>query len=131
LFWQFIGESALLCLIAVILSIVATIVALPGFNQLSDKQLRPDGLFTLPFISFSLGVVVCISLLAGSYPALILTGFQPVKVLKGSFKNTDKAHWLRKSLIVFQFSISIFLIVSTFIIQKQLYFIQHKKLGYD
>src|SRR4030095_13281537 len=65
------------------------------------------------------------------YPALLLSRFQPVKVLKGSFKNTGSGQWLRKSLIVFQFAISVFLIVSTFIIQKQLYFIQHKKLGYD
>ena len=69
--------------------------------------------------------------MAGIYPALVLTGFQPVKVLKGSFKNTASGQTLRKSLIVFQFAISVFLIVSTFIVQQQLYFIQHIKLGYD
>jgi len=131
LFWQFIGESVLLCLVAVIVSIIAAIFVLPWFNQLSEKHLLAQSLLSLPFILLSLFVVVCVSLLAGSYPALILTGFQPVKVLKGAFKNTDRAQWLRKSLIVFQFTISIFLVVSTFIIQKQLYFIQHKKLGYD
>ncbi|MEJ0106103.1 MAG: ABC transporter permease [Bacteroidota bacterium] len=131
LFWQFIGESVILCLVAVILSIAVVLFVLPWFNQLSEKQLQAHSLFSLPFILLSLFVVACISLLAGSYPAFILTGFQPVKVLKGAFKNTDRAQWLRKSLIVFQFSISIFLVVSTLIIQKQLYFIQHKKLGYD
>jgi len=131
LFWQFIGESVLLCLVAVIVSIIAAVFVLPWFNQLSEKHLLAQSLLSLPFILLSLFVVICVSLLAGSYPALILTGFQPVKVLKGAFKNTDRAQWLRKSLIVFQFTISIFLVVSTFIIQKQLYFIQHKKLGYD
>jgi len=131
LFWQFIGESALLCFLAVILSLLITILILPYFNQLSQKQLQASSLFSLPFILFSFGVAACVSLVAGSYPALILTGFQPVKVLKGSFKNASSGQWLRKSLIVFQFAISVFLIVSTFIMQKQLYYVQHKKLGYD
>lgn len=131
LFWQFIGESALLCLIAVVLSLIVAILILPSFNQLTQKQLQASSLFSLPFILFSFGVAACVSIVAGSYPALILTGFQPVKVLKGSFKNTGSGRWLRKSLIVFQFAISVFLIVSTFIMQKQLYYIQHKNLGYD
>jgi len=131
LFWQFIGESAIVCLIAVVLSLALSLVALPWFNRLSEKQLVAHSLFSPSFILIALGVAVMVSLLAGTYPALILTGFQPVKVLKGAFKNSGQAQWLRKSLIVFQFVISIFLIVSTFIIQKQLYYIQHKKLGYD
>ena len=131
LFWQFIGESAILCLIAIFLSMLLSVVTLPWFNQMSEKQLQAQTLFSLPFILISLSVALCVSLLAGSYPALILTGFQPSKVLKGTFKNSSQAQWLKKSLIVFQFAISIFLIISTFIIQKQLYYIQHKKLGYD
>ena len=131
IFWQFIGESAALCSIAVFISVVAVILLLPSFNNLTDKQLSVHSLFSLPFISFTLAMMICISLLAGSYPALILSRFQPAIVLKGAFKNTDSAQWLRKSLIVFQFAISVFLIVSTFIIQQQLYYIQHKKLGYD
>ncbi|HLK26932.1 MAG TPA: ABC transporter permease [Puia sp.] len=131
LFWQFIGESGLMCIMAVLLSMIAAALLLPAFNQLTDKQLHVSSLFSLPFILFSLTIVACVSLIAGSYPALILTGFQPIKVLKGSFKNTGSGQWLRKSLIVFQFAISVFLIVSTFIVQKQLYYIQHKNLGYD
>jgi putative ABC transport system permease protein len=76
-------------------------------------------------------MVAVISILAGSYPALVLSRFEPVKVLKGAFKNTTSGNWLRQSLIVFQFSIAVFLIVATFIIQQQLQFIQNKKLGYD
>ena len=131
LFWQFIGESFLLCLLAVVLSLVIAALLLPSFNRLSDKQLEARSLFSLSFILFSLAVAVCVSVLAGSYPALMLSKFKPIKVLKGSFKNSSSGQLLRKSLIVFQFAISVFLIVSTLIIQKQLDFIQHKKLGYD
>jgi putative ABC transport system permease protein len=131
LFWQFIGESLLICLLAIILSLAIAVLALPYFNQLSQKELHAGSLFSLPFILFSLSVAVFVSFIAGSYPAIILSGFQPIKVLKGSFKNTGSGQWLRKSLIVFQFAISVFLIVSTFMMQKQLYYIQHKNLGYD
>jgi putative ABC transport system permease protein len=104
---------------------------MPAFNQLTGKQLQVTSLLSLPFLLFSFFVAIGISLLAGSYPAFILVKFQPVKVLKGAFKNTGSGQWLRRSLIVFQFVISVFLIISTLSIQKQLYFIQHKKLGYD
>ena len=131
LFWQFINESFLLSLIAVLLSLFLSALLLPSFNSLSNQQLQAQALFSLPFILFSISVAIIISFLAGIYPALILTKFQPVKVLKGAFKNTASGQVLRKSLIVFQFAISVFLIVSTFIVQQQLYFIQHIKLGYD
>ena len=131
LFWQFIGESAILCLVAVVLSMMVATFLMPYFNQLTEKQLHVHTLFSFQFITFSFFIVVCVSLLAGSYPALILSGFQPVKVLKGSFKNAESKQWLRRSLIIFQFAISVFLVVSTLVMQKQLYFIQHKKLGYD
>jgi putative ABC transport system permease protein len=131
LFWQFIGESAIVCLLSVVFSLAAATFVMPFFNQLTGKDLHAHSLFSLPFIFFSLLIVASVSLLAGCYPALILTSFQPVKVLKGSFKNTGSKQWLRKSLIIFQFAISVFLIVATLVMQKQLYFIQHKKLGYD
>lgn len=131
LFWQFIGESALLCFVAMILSLTITAFLLPSFNQLTSEELKTYSLFSLRFVLFSFFVASGVSVLAGIYPALILAGFQPIKVLKGAFKNTGSGQVLRKSLIVFQFVISVFLIVSTFIVQRQLYFIQHKKLGYD
>ena len=131
LFWQFIGESFLLCLIAVVLSLGVVLLVLPAFNKLADRVLPAASLFSLPFLGLSLGIAVVVSLLAGSYPALILAKFQPVKVLKGAFKNTRSGQGLRQSLIVFQFVISVFLIVSTFIMQGQLSYIRNKKLGYD
>jgi len=131
LFWQFIGESFLLCLIAVVLSLAVVLLVLPAFNKLADRVLPAASLFSLPFLGLSLGIAVVVALLAGSYPALILTKFQPVKVLKGAFKNTRSGQGLRQSLIVFQFVISVFLIVSTFVMQGQLSYIRNKKLGYD
>jgi putative ABC transport system permease protein len=131
LFWQFIGESVLLCILSVLLSFFASVLLLPFFNQLTDKHLEVSSLFSLPLIGTALFIMAVVSLLAGAYPALILSDFQPIKVLKGSFKHTDKGAWMRKSLIVFQFVISVFLIVSTAMVQKQLYYLQHKQLGYD
>jgi putative ABC transport system permease protein len=131
LFMQFLGESAIVCIIAVFFSLIIASLLLPAFNQLTNEQLQVNGLFSILFIAFSFLVALIVSVLAGIYPALVLTGFQPVKVLKGAFKNTTAGQTLRRSLIVFQFAISVFLIVCTFIVQQQLYFIQHAKLGYD
>jgi len=131
LFWQFIGESALLCLFAVVLSYLFSTIALPYFNDLTQRQLEGSTFFSLQFIGGSLLIVALVTLLAGSYPALIISGFDPIKGLKGKFKNSTSGQVMRNSLIVFQFVISVFLIVSTFIMQNQLYYIQHKKLGYD
>lgn len=131
LFWQFIGESFLLCLLAVMLSLGVVLLVLPGFNALADRHLPAASLFSPVFLGVALLIAVVVSLLAGSYPALILAKFQPVKVLKGAFKNTRSGQGLRQSLIVFQFVISVFLIVSTFIMQGQLSYIRNKNLGYD
>jgi putative ABC transport system permease protein len=131
LFWQFIGESVMICTIATILSIILAGIFLPVFNQLTEKQLSISAFFSFQFIGGAFALIILVSLLAGTYPALILSNFQPVKVLKGAFKNTDSGQWVRKSLIVFQFSISVVLIIATFIMQKQLNYIQNRKLGYN
>lgn len=131
IFWQFIGESMILSVISLLLSLALAAVLLPSFNHLADRQLSLSSMFSPFIIGLALMIILCISLAAGSYPALILSGFQPVKVLKGAFKNTGSGLWLRKTLIVFQFAISAFLIVATFIIQNQLHYIQTKDLGYN
>lgn len=130
-FWQFIGESALISSLALVLSFVLAAVLLPSFNALAARELRFEQLLKPAVLITALLILVCISLLAGSYPALILSKFQPVKVLKGSFRNSTSGTWIRKSLTVFQFSISAFLVIATFVMQRQLKFIQTKKLGYD
>ncbi|MGE7776434.1 ABC transporter permease [Chitinophaga sp. NPDC101104] len=131
LFGQFMTESAMLCAVAVGVSALLAAMLLPGFNNLTGKTLSLTSLLSVPFITASLGVALLVSLAAGSYPALILTGYQPVKVLKGAFQRTNSGQWVRKSLITFQFAISVFLIACTFIVRQQLKFIQEKKLGYD
>src|SRR6185312_11760648 len=131
LFWQFIGESLLLCLVAVILSLGVVLLVLPAFNRLADRQLPWQMVLSPLFLLVSLGIGLVVGLLAGSYPALVLSRFHPVKVLKGAFKNTRSGQGLRQSLIVFQFAISIFLIVATFIMGQQLSYIRHRDLGFD
>ncbi len=131
LFLQHLGESALLTFIALLLALCISIELLPLFNQLADKSLPASVLFyPLPLLSLLLlGVIV--SLLAGSYPAFVLSNAKLAGILKSGFSFSASGSGLRKSLIVFQFVISVFLIISTIIILQQLSFIQHKKLGFD
>src|SRR3569833_4686978 len=102
-------ESMLICGAAVVLCLLAAGVLLQPFNGLTGKSLGRGELLSAPFLLFSLVTGIVVSLLAGSYPALVLTGFQPVKVLKGAFKNSRSGQGLRQSLTVFQFAISVFL----------------------
>jgi len=131
IFGQFISESALLSLIALIFSIGVVLALLPAFNSFTGRSLSASLLFSPGVIGAALFITACIGLLAGSYPAFILSNFRPVKVLKGSFKNTASGIVLRKTLMVFQFVISVFLITSSFVVQSQLHYIQNKNLGYD
>ncbi|RDB05406.1 ABC transporter permease [Runella aurantiaca] len=131
LFWQFLSESLVLTLVALALSLAAAAAFLPSFNQLSQRQLSFNVLFQPIGILSLTGIWLLVSFVAGSYPALALSYFQPIKVLKGAFKNTASGLLLRKSLIVLQFIISVFLIVSTLVVNNQMNYIQNKKLGYD
>ncbi len=131
IFWQFIGESLLISLFALLISIVLAALLLQPFNNLADRSLPLNDFFSPAVLAFELATILCITILAGSYPAVILSGYQPIKVLKGAFKHSDSGMVLRKSLIVFQFMISVFLIVACFVIQKQLEYIQSKNLGFN
>jgi putative ABC transport system permease protein len=130
LFWQFMGESLILCLLSVVVSFGIAALVLPYFNILTERIFLVEELFTVQFILIAIGAMLVVSLLAGAYPAMILAGLQPIKVLKGVFKNTATAKWMQQSLIVFQFSITVFLIIATLVIQSQLNFIQNENLGY-
>ncbi|HEV3412622.1 MAG TPA: ABC transporter permease [Puia sp.] len=131
LFWQFIGESLLLCLLAVVLSLAVVAAVLPAFDRLAERELSWRLVLSPVFIALAFGVAFLVGLLAGSYPALVLSRFHPVKVLKRAFRNTASGQGLRQSLIVFQFVISVFLIVATFVMGRQLSYIRHRDLGYD
>ncbi|QHT70440.1 FtsX-like permease family protein [Rhodocytophaga rosea] len=127
---QFLSESIVLSFISLILALGFVWLLKPAFDTFLEKELTiPYGTFFI--ILILLGISVLVGLLAGSYPAFFLSSFQPIKVLKGRFKANPQSAWLRKGLVVVQFSISIILIIGTFIITSQMEFTQQKKLGYD
>lgn len=129
-FWQFISESFLLTVFSVIIGLALSIWLLPYFNQLSGKSLEISLLFHPYMLLSLLMLTLLVTFAAGAYPSLILSKGKIINILKCGFRFTGSAG-LRKSLIVFQFVISIFLIVTTVIILQQLHFIQSKNLGYD
>jgi putative ABC transport system permease protein len=128
---QFLTESILVTLISTIIALGLAMVLLPLFNQLSGKEstfTQQSFTWLLPSL---LVIVVVIGLLAGSYPAFFLSAFQPIEVLKGKLATGFKGSFLRSFLVVFQFSISIFLIIATLVIYNQLNYIHNKSLGFD
>ena len=128
---QFLGESVILCLIAFLLSVVLCAVLLPSFNFLAGKTVS-TGIFHHPgYIGILFLIGLGIGLLAGIYPALVLSAFQPIIVLKGRFATGMRGLLLRKGLVVSQFTISIGLIVATLLVGFQLNFMRHQELGFD
>ncbi|MGZ3873410.1 MAG: ABC transporter permease [Mucilaginibacter sp.] len=127
---QFYSESLLIALIAFFLSILLVQLCLPGFNQLADKKIAilwGSPLFWLAGIVFSLFT----GLVAGSYPALYLSSFRPVKVLKGTFKVGRMAAIPRKVLVVVQFAVSVVLIIGTIVVFQQIQFAKNRPVGYS
>ncbi|HTI92806.1 MAG TPA: ABC transporter permease [Puia sp.] len=128
---QFLAESLLLTIVAMVLALGIVWLTLPFFNHLTGQQLSLD-LTRNPWALPGLLVFGLLTgLLAGSYPAFFLSGFNPIAVLKNRNSGSGKSAGLRSGLVVFQFFISTCLIVGTTVVYKQLSYIQHKKLGYD
>jgi putative ABC transport system permease protein len=127
---QFFSESVILAIIAFVLSIIAVYFLMPSFNTLVDKQLHLN-LAQPGFWLLALCIVLFTGLVAGSYPALYLSSFNPVKVLKGSLVAGKGAVLPRRILVVAQFAISILLISATIIIYQQISFIKGRDMGYD
>ncbi|MCH8960781.1 MAG: FtsX-like permease family protein, partial [Bacteroidetes bacterium] len=129
---QFLGESVLLALLALGVAIVLVIFSLSTFGSLAGKTITLADLFAPLFVLMLIGVAVVVGLLAGSYPAFFLSAFRPVAVLKGELRaGAGGGTWLRKGLIVFQFGISLILIISTGIVYTQMEYARNKKLGFD
>lgn len=128
---QFLGESLLLTVIAALLALLVVELFLPTFAELVGRELRFELLLQGPTL-LALGLMVlAVGVIAGSYPALVLTAFAPVKVLKGEVKDQDGRAYLRNALVIFQFAASVGLILCTATVQKQLDYIRNKKLGYN
>lgn len=131
LFSQFMGESTLLTIVSMILALALCMVTLPLFNAITAKDFTVGMLVQPVPILGLLGLGILISFLAGSYPAFILSNAGVVGMLKSGIRIASSGDGLRKSLIVFQFVISIFLVIATIIVLRQLSFIRNKALGFD
>ncbi|HTR30841.1 MAG TPA: ABC transporter permease [Puia sp.] len=128
---QFIGESIILCLIAYLLAVGLSGLMLPLFNQLAGKEVS-TGILTQPrYLAVLFGIAVLIGILAGLYPALVLSSFQPVAVLKGKFSTGSRGIILRKGLVIAQFSIAIGLMIATLVVYFQLNYMRSQDLGFS
>ncbi|MFD0765085.1 ABC transporter permease [Mucilaginibacter lutimaris] len=128
---QFLSESIIVTFIATVIAVFAAWALLPYFNDTSGKELTFTAQTFIWLVPVLLIAVLIIGGLAGSYPAFFLSAFQPIDVLKGKLASGFKGGFLRSFLVVFQFSISIFLIIGTMVIYHQLKYIQNKNLGYE
>ena len=126
---QFIGESLFVSFIAICFSLLIVVLLLPSFNTLTEKHLSID--FADPsFLLILLGLTVVTGVISGSYPALFMSSLKPIIVLKGLLKFRPGATYFRKALVVFQFSLSIILILGMIVIYRQIDFIHNKNLGF-
>jgi putative ABC transport system permease protein len=128
---QFLSESVLTALIAVLLSFILVIILLPAFNSLSGKSFTIDTLFQPSNILLLLGIGLFTGLAGGSYPAFYLSSFQPVSILKGNLSKASGNVNLRRTLVVLQFSISMIMLICTWVVYSQLSYLQKKDLGFD
>jgi len=127
---QFLSESIAVSLISLFLGIALVMTVLPLFNNLSGKQFEQTQLLKLPALLGFLGIIILTGFIAGSFPAFILSAFQPVIVLRGKFSSASKNSSLRKILVVVQFAISIFVIVGILTMIRQLDYMKNKDLGF-
>lgn len=128
---QFLGESFVITCIGLVLAIVVSIILLPMFNSITGKEFTASLFFSPLFLLTAVVLCIMISLIAGAYPAFVLSNTKLVNILKSGLRVSNSGGGLRKSLITFQFVIAIFLVAATFIVVKQVSFIQNKKIGYN
>jgi ABC-type antimicrobial peptide transport system permease subunit len=127
---QFIGETMMLTFFSILIAISLTAILLPAFNSLTGKQLSLP-VTTPAFYIVLLALLVITGFVSGSYPAIFLSSLAPARVFKGSMKFGPGAGMFRKALVVFQFTVSIILVLGMIVIYRQMNYIQTKNLGYD
>jgi len=128
---QFFGESFILAFIALFIALILVEFLLPSFNSLVNKELHLDMSFGNTNLLWLLAITLFTGLVSGSYPALLLSSFRPATVLRGTFKSGFSGSLFRRILVIFQFSISIALIIGTLIVVAQLTFLKQKDLGLE
>ncbi|HWK07797.1 MAG TPA: ABC transporter permease [Puia sp.] len=128
LIFQFLGESLVMTCLSLVLAVLLVKLLLPAFNSITGKQLSllPDN----QFVGVLLAVTLVTGLLAGSYPALYLSSFRPAVVLKGGLKTSMGELWVRKGLVVFQFTLTVLFIIAVLVVYKQIQYIQRKDPGF-
>lgn len=128
---QFFSESILYAVLSLVIALFTVWALLPLFNQLAGKSITLSALQSTPFVLGMLGLVAIVGFGAGIYPAIYLTSFQPVEVLKGKVRAGFKSSGIRSLLVTLQFTISIVLIISTLVVFEQVDYIQNKNLGFS
>ena len=127
--FQYLGESMMMAFMSLLGAVLVVGFLLPQFNVITGKHLSLH--FDVDLISAMVGICLFTGFVAGSYPALYLSGFRPAVVLRGNLNTTLGELWARKGLVIFQFSMSIILIVCVLVVYKQIQFVQTKNLGFD
>ncbi len=128
---QFLTESLLLSFLALLAALVLVELFLPSFNQLAGKQIETSFFANVASIAILLSVTLLVGLLAGIYPAFVLSAMRPALVVKSGSPISPSGAWIRRGLVVFQFAISVALIAGTFIVHNQLGFVLNRSLGFD
>ena len=128
---QFLSESLMVTLAATIIAVFIAWASLPLFNQISGKALMLNAYTFTWLLPAMLVIILVVGILAGSYPAFFLSAFEPIHVLNGKLATGFKGSFLRSLLVVFQFSISIFLVIGTLVVYNQLTYIRNKDLGFN
>ncbi|MCP4723877.1 MAG: FtsX-like permease family protein, partial [bacterium] len=129
---QFYSESILLSVISIIIALIITVLLIPAFNEISGKNLNAGMLMNTEILSVLTIIAVFTGIAAGSYPALFLSAYQPISVMKGVTKRGRlRAAYFRRILVVTQFSLSVILIIGSIVIAKQLEYIKNKDMGFD
>lgn len=128
---QFMSESVVLSLLALLLALGIVMLSLPAFNRLAEKSFDWTWIFNMPVLASLMGVAVLIGLLAGAYPALVLSSFRPIEVLKGKLRQVGRQKVIfRHSLVIFQFAISLILLVGTLVVFQQIKYLKDQPLGF-